>query len=371
MQSIPSPSSTALTSLRTSPPPSEIECERRHAAPVRLHLEGRHVEGLGALPLHLVVVDHRVGPRHHLGDRAGEIGARARVGLDQGELAVLARHEEVARERHRGPPCRLRWRGTAGGPAPRPPRRAGPRRTRRRAGTPCSGPRRDGSRTGRTARARARPAPACVTRASARLATTTPAGSLSTVGEAGGEAAVDEHQPGRRVEHQGRRSVPDRSRRDRSPGARTCRGRSAPRWSSATPPAGWWGSPGPRSARWPSGASRAPRRGPPRRQLGQEPLVLGQQSRQYRRWHRPRRISDCRAPSSGTHRLHCLRGSLRRHVLEPGVALLLQLQGQLLAARADDPAVDQHVHEVGHDVVEQPLVVGDHQERSGPARAGR
>ena len=42
-----------------------------------------------------------------------------------------------------------------------------------------------------------------------------------------------------------------------------------------------------------------------------------------------------------------------------GVALLLQLQRQLLAARLDDPAVAQHVDEVGHDVVEQPLVVGD------------
>ena len=44
---------------------------------------------------------------------------------------------------------------------------------------------------------------------------------------------------------------------------------------------------------------------------------------------------------------------------EPAVALRLELERQLLAARLDDAAVGEHVHEVGHDVVQQPLVVRD------------
>ena len=46
-----------------------------------------------------------------------------------------------------------------------------------------------------------------------------------------------------------------------------------------------------------------------------------------------------------------LRGRRRGGLFEPGVALLFELQGQLLAARADDPPIDEHVHEVGNDVV--------------------
>src|SRR5687767_2537979 len=46
----------------------------------------------------------------------------------------------------------------------------------------------------------------------------------------------------------------------------------------------------------------------------------------------------------------------------PVVAALLQLQRQFLATGPGDAAVDQHVHLVGDDVVEQSLVVGDHQE---------
>ena len=36
-----------------------------------------------------------------------------------------------------------------------------------------------------------------------------------------------------------------------------------------------------------------------------------------------------------------------------------QVEGELLAARADDPPLHQHVHEVRLDVVEDSLVVGD------------
>ena len=43
------------------------------------------------------------------------------------------------------------------------------------------------------------------------------------------------------------------------------------------------------------------------------------------------------------------------------VALLLEPQRELLAARLDDAALGQHVDDVGLDVVEQALVVGDEQ----------
>src|SRR5262245_55992793 len=48
-----------------------------------------------------------------------------------------------------------------------------------------------------------------------------------------------------------------------------------------------------------------------------------------------------------------------RLLLEPGVAPFLELEGELLAAGADDAALDEHVQEIGNDVVEQPLVVRD------------
>ena len=54
----------------------------------------------------------------------------------------------------------------------------------------------------------------------------------------------------------------------------------------------------------------------------------------------------------------------RRLLLEPGVALLLELERHLLAAGADDAPVDQHVDEVRNDVVQQPLVVRDDQHRA-------
>ena len=54
-----------------------------------------------------------------------------------------------------------------------------------------------------------------------------------------------------------------------------------------------------------------------------------------------------------------------------GVALLLELERQLLAARADDPARRHDVHEVGHDVVEEPLVVGDDDAPSARASGAR
>src|SRR5918994_4012325 len=44
------------------------------------------------------------------------------------------------------------------------------------------------------------------------------------------------------------------------------------------------------------------------------------------------------------------------------VALLLELVGQLLPAGLHDTPADHHVNEVGRDVVQDPLVVGDEQD---------
>src|SRR3990172_1801652 len=43
----------------------------------------------------------------------------------------------------------------------------------------------------------------------------------------------------------------------------------------------------------------------------------------------------------------------------PFVAPRLQLQGQLLAARSHDTAIDKDLDEVGRDVVEEALIMGD------------
>src|SRR5688572_30195431 len=56
---------------------------------------------------------------------------------------------------------------------------------------------------------------------------------------------------------------------------------------------------------------------------------------------------------------------LRRDaILDPGVAVLFQLQGQFRSAALDHATVGKHVRHVGLDVVEQALVVGDDQERA-------
>ena len=66
---------------------------------------------------------------------------------------------------------------------------------------------------------------------------------------------------------------------------------------------------------------------------------------------------------------------MQRHrrdaVLEPGVAVRFQFQRQFRAAAFDDAAIGQHVHDVRLDVVEQALVVGDHQEGAAGDRAAR
>src|SRR5262245_36851101 len=51
----------------------------------------------------------------------------------------------------------------------------------------------------------------------------------------------------------------------------------------------------------------------------------------------------------------------RRGRFQPAVASFLELERQLLAARPHNPSIGKHVHDVGHDVVQQPLIVRDQQ----------
>ena len=55
------------------------------------------------------------------------------------------------------------------------------------------------------------------------------------------------------------------------------------------------------------------------------------------------------------------KGGLARRGLDPRVPLVLELEGEILVAGADDPAVDQNVHAIRYDVVQEPLVVRDEQ----------
>src|SRR6185312_5928533 len=49
---------------------------------------------------------------------------------------------------------------------------------------------------------------------------------------------------------------------------------------------------------------------------------------------------------------------------DPVVAAPLQLEGKRAVAAASDPAAHQNVNEIGHDVLQQPLVVRHEQERA-------
>ena len=48
---------------------------------------------------------------------------------------------------------------------------------------------------------------------------------------------------------------------------------------------------------------------------------------------------------------------------DPVVTFFFQLQRQLLISGADDPPIHQHVHKIRHDVIQQPLIMRDHQLR--------
>ena len=67
----------------------------------------------------------------------------------------------------------------------------------------------------------------------------------------------------------------------------------------------------------------------------------------------------------------CRRSRSRRLRDQVGVALGLELPRQLRTAAAHDAARRHHVHMVRHDVVEQPLVMGDDQRREVRCRAVR
>ena len=95
MASVPS-ESTAFTSLRTSAPPSEMECVEKLALRPKLAVESGHVEGVARSSLlNLVMVHHRAFAGHDLGYGVGEVAARSRVSLDDGALRVGAHQDQV------------------------------------------------------------------------------------------------------------------------------------------------------------------------------------------------------------------------------------------------------------------------------------
>ena len=76
--------SVALASLRTSAPPSEMECDEKFVLAADLGLEGSYVECVRSSSiLQLVMVHYRVIARHDLGDRVREILCAVRRGSSQ------------------------------------------------------------------------------------------------------------------------------------------------------------------------------------------------------------------------------------------------------------------------------------------------
>ena len=119
---MPSPSSVATTSLRTSPPPKVSECEEK--LPLRAlcrNMLAMWNESAGFF-LQLVVVDDRVGAQPDLADGVGERGPRADVALEHRRLRAFARDDQQPRMRHAMPcprrPTRRSLRSAA--PARRP-----------------------------------------------------------------------------------------------------------------------------------------------------------------------------------------------------------------------------------------------------------
>src|SRR6185369_211687 len=136
---------------------------------------------------------------------------------------------------------------------------------------------------------------------------------------------------------------PSRSRA----GEGTRSSRWGPRSCAASPPGAWWENPAPRTRQSPSSAGCAaipapPREGPRGR------------TRTARASARPRPGTWAPAPPWS---------SRARRGLQPLVALLLELEGEVLAPRLHDAAVQEDVHNVGDDVVEEALVVRDQHHR--------
>ena len=81
----------ALASLRTSAPPSEMECDENVALLSDGGLQGGDVERGQRFLLELVVIDDGAVADDDLGDGVGEVGAGALVGFDDGALGVRRR----------------------------------------------------------------------------------------------------------------------------------------------------------------------------------------------------------------------------------------------------------------------------------------
>ena len=89
----------ALASLRTSAPPSEIECDAKDGAASDGGLQGGDVERVDGFLLDFVVVHHGAFAHHDFGDGVVEVDAiaRALVALHDGALRVGAHQNQRAR----------------------------------------------------------------------------------------------------------------------------------------------------------------------------------------------------------------------------------------------------------------------------------
>src|SRR5436190_19517671 len=77
----------------------------------------------------------------------------------------------------------------------------------------------------------------------------------------------------------------------------------------------------------------------------------------------PGRQADRRDSYASSPLLSCSRPRSDRRARHPLIAARFELNGKLLAAGLHDAATFHHMHIVGHDVIEQTLVVRDQNDR--------
>src|SRR5215472_2144000 len=78
----------------------------------------------------------------------------------------------------------------------------------------------------------------------------------------------------------------------------------------------------------------------------------------------PARTEGCGRISKPEIRSSKFETNLSRHRLrlgKPVIPLLLQFERELFVAGARDAAIDQHMHKIRHNIIEQPLIMRDHQ----------
>ena len=100
--SVPS-ESVAPASLRTSAPPSEIECDEKFVLRPSFACRVATWKRRRRFDRDLVVIHHRAVAGHDLGHRVGEVRARADVAFDDGALGIRADHDQRPRMRYARP----------------------------------------------------------------------------------------------------------------------------------------------------------------------------------------------------------------------------------------------------------------------------